>query len=352
MNAPPTSLSIRLLLQPALHENDFEELDALWPMNPRSKDHLSAPPRRRLPGVSPAMNRLRQQLQRIGPHFRTALVTGERGLNKEEIARALHEASPAVRGPFVVCDSSRIESLRSAEAKPAGAQAAEIDRELVEDLTAEAAGGTIFVRELGDLSDGAQQALLDLLDVMEEVAGPRIRVIASLSGDLRSLVAAGSLRPELETRLGVITLAVTPLRDRPEDIGQIARSLLDQLAAELEAAPAAISPEAQEELAARVWTGNERELEAVLRSAVAEGDGATIRLPDLPEAVRASKPRPVAETVSGRYTKLQDVVDAHVQAVLRKCDGNKLKAAEMLGISRSTLYRMLENSSPDAGRIE
>ena len=176
--------------------------------------------------------------------------------------------------------------------------------------------------------------------------GPTGRIGSQESGGQGHFRGSGGAAVEEPGR------AVTPLRDRPEDIGQIARSLLDQLAAELEAAPAAISPEAQEELAARVWTGNERELEAVLRSAVAEGDGATIRLPDLPEAVRASKPRPVAETVSGRYTKLQDVVDAHVQAVLRKCDGNKLKAAEMLGISRSTLYRMLENSSPDAGRIE
>ena len=353
MSTPGHPPSLRLSLRPVLldpvHREHDGELHWLSRMNSPHNAHSGASFRARLPGISPATTRLRLQVELMGPHFRTALITGEHGLNKEDIARALHKASPANRGAFVVCDASRLETLALPE--EAGR-----DRDLIGSLLANVAnakGATLFVREIGRLSASAQEKLLHLLDVVEVAPKDRIRVIASLSGDARSLVAAGKLLPELEARLGVITLAVTPLRDRPDDIHGLATGLVKELAAELGTGRIAeISPAAMQELRSRRWPGNERELEAVLRLAVATSDGTTIESADLPAALRPAASGEAAEPTGDGPTRLQDVIEAHVQTVLRRCEGNKLKAAEILGISRSTLYRMLESSNSVAGRVE
>ncbi len=292
-----------------------------------------------LDGVSATTERLRMQVRRLGPHFRTALISGERGLRKEAIARALHAASPAAERPFLVCDASSIERLGQ-HGPSAPAVAADDD---VLDFLNEARGGTIFVRELGRLSPAAQSKLLSLLDAIENIGGERIRVIGSVSGDVRVMAAAGILRSELLARMGTVELAVTPLRERKEEIGAIAMRLLEGTSAHKDLTLRKIEDAAVRELEGRDWPGNERELESLLRMALLASGGAEIEEWHLPAANPSQSELKVAEpTISMR---LEDVVEAHMLEVLRRCEGNKVKAAEVLGMSRSTLYRMLEASS-------
>lgn len=296
-------------------------------------------------GISAATERLRTQMRTIGPHFRTALITGERGARKEEVARALHASSPVAGKPFVVCDSGSMEALLKGDGAT-GRRAVE-GRSVYVHLSELAQGGTIFFPELGLFSLGAQAEVLHILDRLASERGERVRVIASASGDLQALVASGVLRSELRERIGGIELAVAPLRERLDDMEAVASQILARAAERSGGGRAAtISHGALRELQRRGWPGNDRELESTLRMAALSSGGGVIEERHLPEATsRAESAAEVSAGVSVSSMRLQDVVDAHVQGVLRRCDCNKLKAAEVLGISRSTLYRMLEAAS-------
>lgn len=292
-----------------------------------------------LDGVSAATERLRMQVRRVGPHFRTALIRGERGLRKEAIARALHGASPAAERPFLVCDASRMERLGQHGSRDPAVTADED----VRDLLGEAMGGTIFLREMGQFSAAAQRKLLELLDAVVSIGGERTRVIASVSGDVRAMAAAGTLQSELLARIGTVEITVAPLRERREEIGATAMRLLGETSAHTEMGPGKIEDAALRELEGRDWPGNERELESLLRMALLASGGAEIEEWHLPPA---NRPQTEMREVEPRISmRLDDVVEAHMREVLRRCEGNKVKAAEVLGISRSTLYRMLDAAS-------
>ncbi len=289
---------------------------------------------------SAATERLKTQVRMVAPHYRTALITGERGARKEEVARALHAASPVARGPFVVCDAGWMETLlRSGGRKDANSVE---DRSTYRSLARAGQGGTIFFPELGLFSSAAQIEVLHLLLSMESEPGHRVRVIASVSGDLQAMVAGGTLRSELREKIGVIELAVAPLRERLSDFASMAARILDQIAHKSGVEAATISEGALQELQRRGWPGNERELESTLRLAVLTSGGAGIEVSHLPVPPAGAEHVDRSERLTVSAMKLQDVMDTHVQEVLRRCDGNKLKAAEVLGISRSTLYRMLD----------
>ncbi len=296
-------------------------------------------------GVSAATERLRSQIKTVGPHFRRVLVTGERGARKEEVARSLHAASPVSGGPFVVCDAGSMESLRKGVRGGAG-------HGIHEELRKACRGGTIFFPELGLFLVAGQAELMEFLDRLGEEKGERIRVIASVSGDVQAMVAGGTLRSDLRDRMGVIEMAVAPLRERLDDVAAVAARILEGIAAHSEEEVTKISTEALRELQRRGWPGNDRELESALRMAVLASGGEMIEEKHLPPAtvqVEAASEVPAGLSVSS--PKLQDVVEAHVQEVLRRCEGNKLKAAEVLGISRSTLYRMLDAVAVSGRRV-
>ncbi len=280
------------------------------------------------------------QVRTVAPHYRTALITGERGARKEEVARALHAASPVARGPFVVCDAGWMETLLRNGGKKDAPSAD--DRNTYRSLARAGHGGTIFFPELGLFSSAAQVEVLHLLLSMENEPGQRVRVIASVSGDLQAMVAGGTLRSELREKIGVIELAVAPLRERLSDFAAMARRILGEIAVQSGVEAATISDGALRELQRRGWPGNERELESTLRMAVLNSGGSAIEESHLPPPAVGAERADRSERLSVPAMKLQDVLDAHVQEVLRRCDGNKLKAAEVLGISRSTLYRMLD----------
>lgn len=288
--------------------------------------------------ASSPTERLQAQVRSVGPHFRTALITGERGARKEEVARALHLASPVARGPFVVCDSGLMESLVRGEGA-AGVKSTE-ERAACRSLARTGHGGTIFFPELGLFSLAAQRELVRFLECLRNESGSRIRVIASVSGEVQALVSGGMLLAELRESLSVIELAVTPLRERMSDFAEVAQRVCEQIAAQTGAPALTISEGTLRELQRRGWPGNDRELESTLRMAALVSGGRMIEEKHLPPAAGQAVAEPAKLQISPM--KLQDVMDAHVQDVLRQCEGNKLKAAEVLGISRSTLYRMLD----------
>jgi len=282
-----------------------------------------------LTGDSRAMRRLRLQVERIGPHFRTVLLRGEKGTGKEQVARALHGRTESAGDPFVVRHAASLSEF-------AGDQ----NNDWIRTLAQTVGCGTLFVDKAEDLSTGAQWHLLRLL---ERRAG--LRLIASTSRDLRRLVAAGRFVEELYDRLAMVEIAIEPLRRRTEDIPALAMRLVEQFAAQYDKRIVSITPEALVRLEGHTWPGNLRDLENVLRNSVLLCERISLGVDDLPSL----EPTALTTDQNLKLQPLQDVIDRHVLHVMKECSGNKVRAAEVLGISRSTLYRMLEGCCSPEG---
>lgn len=278
-----------------------------------------------LVGNGAAMRRLRLRIDRIGPHFRTVLVRGEIGTGKELVARALHQRRGRAGEPFVVCHAALL-------GDPAGGE----DRDLMRGQIRFADAGTLFVDGAEELSMSGQRLLLRTLE--QKMSW---RVIVATAQDLRSMAATGRFRQDLYHRLAMVEIVVEPLRNRVEDIPGLAMHFVESFAAQYERGIEAISQEAMERLRSHTWPGNVREFENVLRNGVLQCEGSVLGVEDLSSMVRfaVSNISPAPQETPAR---LQDVVEQHVARVLRECSGNKVRAAEVLGISRSTLYRMLD----------
>jgi len=296
-------------------------------------------------GDSPAMRRLRSQIQRIAPYFRTALVRGEPGTGKELAARAIHLLSPGVDGPFVLCAiSSLSEALTADETLPSSSatRAATV-------LLESAQGGTLYLDEIGELPYPLQAAMVRLLKSFEERRAEtrrwELRIVAATHRDLRTLSAIGQFRQDLYARLSVVEILVPPLRQREEDIPLLAAKMLRRIARKSGEHPKLLAPDTLARLQHHPWPGNLRELRRVLSRAVERAEGNTIEprhLVALTETASATSPAPPPAKIE----RLHEVIQHHVLSVLTRCAGNKLRAAELLGISRSTLYRMLDANSP------
>jgi DNA-binding NtrC family response regulator len=291
-------------------------------------------------GESVAMQRLRLQVSRIGPHFRTVLVTGEAGTGKELAARALHRASPAANGPFVVCTGAALEDALENGATD----------DAVASLVQMARGGSLFIHEIGEIPLDAQGRLLRVLRQQErlrdsstlpQTADVRtdLRLIASTSHDLRVMASSGRFKQELYHRVATVEVALAPLRERAEDIPVLAMHFLHRFACLHVKCVERITDHAMEKLTLHLWPGNIREMENILKSWVLQSDGEVLEASTLPPFARMN-PEAASPEASGLL--LQEVVERHVLHVLKSCGGNKLRTAEALGISRSTLYRMLE----------
>jgi DNA-binding NtrC family response regulator len=291
-----------------------------------------------LVGRNTAMKKLRMQVQRIAPHFRSVLVRGERGTGKKLVARTLHSARGMAGEPFLLRDAGVIEGCLRAE-DPVGRFFEGVEK------------ATLFLDGVDGLSLPAQDWLLRTLgwedsaqSLKRNVPEIEMRVIASTTDDLRTLAAAGRFRQELYQRLSTIEIAVPPLRKRMEDLTELAKYFLDRFGRLNGRNVHEIAPEALLRLQEHHWPENVRELSSVIRDAVLRSDGVLLREDDLTVLTRPSDEQPNG----GASVRLQDVVERHVFDVLKGCGGNKLRAAEMLGISRSTLYRLLETGSSAA----
>jgi DNA-binding NtrC family response regulator len=300
-------------------------------------------------GTGAAMQRLFTQMQRIGPYFRTALITGETGTGKELVARALHTLSPGAEGPFVVCNSSAIvETLFEAElfGHVKGAfTGATTDRM---GLFESAHRGTLFLDEIGEMPPATQSKLLRVLQNHEvrrvgssKARRVEARIVTATNRDLKAMCSTGQFRSDLYYRIAVVELKLPPLRARTEDIALLAAHFTREFAALYGKPIEGITPAALAVLAAHAWPGNIRELENVLGGAAMHSTGEWIQAEDLPRLM--AEPGPALEIVPDNLpVRLDDMVKRHVHRVMHGCGGNKLRAADLLGISRSTLYRMLD----------
>jgi DNA-binding NtrC family response regulator len=269
-------------------------------------------------------------------------VRGERGAGKKSVARAIHALSSGVRGEFVVAPAAAFaESVATSDAARPAAYAAATT------LLESARGGTLYLQGMGELSSGQQAGLLRFLGSFEEhrlkTDQPRagLRILVSSDRDLRTLAAIGQFRQDLYSRLSWVEIFVPALRERLEDIPELAESMLRRFAEQTGESPKLLADSTIERLREPQWTDNLPGLRSVVTHAAALAEGAIIEPRHLLMLVEPRFDRRAA-TPPARPDRLDDVIEQHVLAVLTRCGGNKLRAAEMLGISRSTLYRMLD----------
>jgi len=310
--------------------------------------------RYRLVGSSPAMQKVMQLIQKVAPADATVLIRGPSGTGKELVARAIHNNSPRRERPLVTINCAALqETLLESELfgheKGAFTGAAQAKPGLVE----VAEGGTLFIDEIGEMAPGLQAKLLRVLEDghYRRVGGTQeqhadVRVVAATNRPLQDEIKAGRFREDLYYRLNVVTIELSPLRERRQDI----RELIDHFLATRQIGPvrSRIAPEALGALVAYDWPGNVRELANLLERAQILAEDHVITLDDLPESMTEDLPPP--GTTGGNPDHLQEVERKQVQEVLKREKGNKVHAAKTLGISRRALYRLIAKYHLESGK--
>jgi DNA-binding NtrC family response regulator len=298
-------------------------------------------------GRSPLVLDLFSKLRRVAPHFRTVLVSGETGTGKEVVARALHNLSPVRSHRFVVCNCSAIvDTLLESELfghVRGSFTGANQDKVGVFEY---ANGGTVFLDEIGELPLEAQAKLLRVLQNQEvqRVGSPApravdVRVVAATNRELRQMVDEGGFRKDLFYRLTMVELKLPRLADRKEDLMLLQRHFVGKFAAEYNKEIAGISRRAQIALNRHTWPGNVRELENVIGNACMMVEGNVIDLADLPELIQCAPER--GSGGDDDLLSFEELQRRHLLRVLEKVGGNKARAADILKVSRTTIYEML-----------
>ncbi len=305
-----------------------------------------------LVGTSAAMRALYDVLGRIADSAASVLITGESGTGKEVAARALHDRGPRRRGPFVAINCSAVpENLLESELFGHVRGAFTDARAARTGLCVQANGGTLLLDEIGDMPLGLQPKLLRALQerTVRPIGGDEevpfdVRVIATTNRDLRSLVDEGRFREDLFFRVNVIHVEMPPLRARGGDVLLLAQRFLETQTARAGKRVTGISPAAAAKLIAYNWPGNVRELQNCIERAIALTRYEEITVDDLPETVRAYTPSHVlvASDDPSELVPLAEVERRYTLRVMEAVGGNKTLAARVLGITRKTLYRKLE----------
>jgi len=295
-------------------------------------------------GTSPALRQLLDQIGRVAPTPSTVLIRGESGTGKELVSQLIHRLSPRSHGPFVAVNCAAFsESLLESElfGHEAGAFTG-ADRRRPGQFE-KAHLGTIFLDEVGEMSSACQAKLLRLLEghPFERLGGDDaievdVRIVAATHRDLRQMVDDSKFRADLYYRLRVIELAVPPLRERADDLLELAVAFLERLRRKLGRGPTRLSRQAAQLMTDYAWPGNVRELKNAIERAVVLGHGDEVMPEDLAlagTATSAAGPMPLLS--------LEEVQRRHIRQVLDAVAGNKTKACKILGIGRGTLYKKL-----------
>jgi DNA-binding NtrC family response regulator len=325
-------------------------------------------------GRSSKMQALLREVARVSDVDVPVCVLGESGSGKELVARAIHDGGRRGRGPFVAVNCGAIApSLQESELfghdKGAFTGAHGIRHGRFE----EAHGGTLFLDEVGEMSASLQAMLLRTLQerTIHRVGGAAeipvdVRVVSATHRDLEALVRDGRFRQDLYFRLVVYPLHVPPLRDRMDDLPALVGHVLGRLRSELAIKVRTISPDALEALSRHDWPGNVRELGNVIQRAVLACDGDEIDLGHLPYAIRAHMlaglpdaapdPEPTSHAPSDDSTDLLPLRELERRAIIRTLEATEhhmVRAAKILGIGRTTLYRrIVELGIPSRRAVE
>ena len=306
-------------------------------------------------GPSAALMQIRNQVQRVGPTHATVLIRGESGAGKELVARAIHDTSQRANGPFVALNCAALTpTLLESElfGHEKGAFTGATERKLGK--FEQASGGTIMLDELGEMSSEIQAKFLRVLEgkSFERVGGNKpiqvdVRVIAATNRDLEQAVRDGHFRSDLYFRLRVIELLVPPLRQRPDDIMPLAEYFLHQFIARSGHGPIGFSDRAKQAMQKYNWPGNVRELRNCVERAFVLANGPLAEPEDLALSylqIPGQPARDAALSGANPYEEktIEELEQQHIEATLEYTDGQKNRAATILGIERSTLDRTLK----------
>ena len=300
-------------------------------------------------GKSKRFTELLKLAEHVAPTDSTVLIQGESGTGKEVVARYLHNLSTRAEGPFMSINCGALpENLLESELfghVKGSFTGAVRDKQ---GLFAAARGGTFFLDEVGEMPPSLQVKLLRVLQEREvipvgatESIPVDVRIIAATNRDLEEEIRRGNFRSDLFYRLNVIALDLPPLRERRDDLLLLIEALLNRLSAEGDSAPKALSSDALDAVMVYDWPGNVRELENALEHAVVLTRGNVIDAGALPIRITTRRKEPLVADRSYINPALDVIERAYIMWVLQAEGGNKTRAAEVLGIDPSTLYRKL-----------
>ncbi len=313
-------------------------------------------------GSSPAVQRVIDFVRKAARSEANILILGESGTGKELIARAIHANSPRAPGAFVPVDCAALpENLLESElfGHERGAFTGAFAPK--PGLLETAAGGTVFLDEIGEMPASLQVKLLRAIQEREirRVGGTHqvridVRILSATNRDLRSLVHSGKFRDDLFYRLDVIDVVLPPLRERKSDIALLARHFLQQYRGADSATPRGFEPEAIAALESYHWPGNVRELQNVIERACALADGPALSVRDFPDKIRSPKPpedpepscvsQSAGTELSFKQAKakwIEELEDRYLRDILSRFRGNVSQAARAAKIDRTTFHRLL-----------
>lgn len=297
-------------------------------------------------GNSPGMSEIFKTIHQVKDSKSTVLIRGETGTGKELVARAIHYNGDRAAKPYVPVNCAAInENLMSSElfGHVKGAFTGAVsDKQGVFEA---ADGGTLFLDEIGDIGKGLQQTLLRAIERGEiQPVGSfkrrivQVRIIAATNRNLEDMVEKGTFREDLYYRLNVVTISLPPLRERVDDIALLADHFLKRYADQNNKRIDHISPDALKLMEKYNWPGNVRELENIIERATLFETSPVLSVGSLPSIFRHS----VSRTPRRNINSLDQMNRTHIEEVLESTGGNKTEASKILGINRSTLYRIMK----------
>jgi DNA-binding NtrC family response regulator len=302
-----------------------------------------------------AVQRLLETARQIASTDTSVVINGESGTGKELMARFIHEHSPRANGPFVAFNCGALhEELAASElfGHEKGAFTGATARKI--GLFEAADGGTLFLDEVTEMPLLMQVKLLRVLQEHElmrvgstEPVNVNVRVVAASNRDLKDTVDKGLMRDDLYFRLNVVTLSLPPLRERREDIPLLAYYMLRKYSTIIGHDVKEITPEALQRLVDYDFPGNIRELSNFIERGVALSSGPELGIEHLPHSLGALTVRVFTPEIATPPTTLEEQETEHIISVLKMADGNRTKAAKMLGIDRVSLWRKLKKLGID-----